>query len=150
MWVLFKTSRTTQLLSNMSNLFYCLIFSPSIYSFNPDDQPIGYAEFRLKNASSDKGLFILGFISGGYFFFILNFLFIINKATDFFHHHKKMLNNIKNLKDKYEVWVFFLLTGLASAIQSPRGLRCQILLLPHVQGCCFYGVETVFCSESLW
>lgn len=40
------------------------------------------------------------------------------------------------------------LTGLAAAVQPPRGLRRQVLLVPDVQGGRVDGVEGMFSAGS--
>uniref|UniRef100_A0A8D0ZMU0 Peptidase M3A/M3B catalytic domain-containing protein n=1 Tax=Sus scrofa TaxID=9823 RepID=A0A8D0ZMU0_PIG len=39
-------------------------------------------------------------------------------------------------------------TGLAAAVQPPRGLRCQVLLIPDVAGGGLHGLERVFPTGS--
>lgn len=44
--------------------------------------------------------------------------------------------------------VLLCLAGLAAAVQPPRGLRCQVLLIPDVAGGGLHGLERVFPTGS--
>lgn len=151
---LFETSRATWLLSHLATFFiscFSFLLTLFMYNFNDDNQHIGCTVFSLENALYSKGCVHSGISGCGcFFFFLFSAIPYCNTKRFFSIILRKTQNNLKNLKDCFCSVFCSLLTGLASEIQSSCGLWCQILLLPHVQGCCLHGVETVFCSRPVW